>query len=187
MCGIAGMIGGRWSDDFDRAVASLAHRGPDDQGIWHQDGAWLGHRRLAVIDIEGGHQPMSTDDGRYWIVFNGEIYNFQDLRRRLESQSVRFSTRSDTEVLLKGYAAWGGPKLLDALDGIFAFAIWDTQTRKLFAARDRFGVKPFFYSCVDGFVFGSTLDPFWQLRGFPVVLITKHCAITSPASRSSLP
>ncbi len=167
MCGIAGMIGGRWSDDFDRAVASLAHRGPDDQGIWHQDGAWLGHCRLAVIDIEGGHQPMSTDDGRYWIVFNGEIYNFQDLRKRLESQAVRFTTRSDTEVLLKGYAVWGGPKLLDALDGMFAFAIWDTHRRKLFAARDRFGIKPFYYSCVDGFVFGSTLDPFWQMRGFP--------------------
>lgn len=167
MCGIVGMIGRRWADDFPQAVASLARRGPDDQGVWQRDDARLGHRRLSVIDLEGGHQPMATDDGRYRIVFNGEIYNFQALRQRLEQRGVRFTTRSDTEVLLKGYVAWGGQELLPQLDGMFAFAVWDSQNRKLFAARDRFGVKPFVYSTVDGFVFGSTLEPFWSLKGFP--------------------
>ena len=164
---MVGMIGERWSEDFDRAVSSLAHRGPDDEGVWHQDDVRLGHRRLSVIDLEGGHQPMATDDGRYHIVFNGEIYNFPDLRERLEHEGVAFHTRSDTEVLLRGYVAWGGQALLGRLDGMFAFAVWDKCDRKLFAARDRFGIKPLYYSMADGFVFASTLEPFWQLTGFP--------------------
>ncbi len=167
MCGFVGTIGDRWAAGFPEAVASLAHRGPDDQGIWQDKDARLGHRRLSVIDIEGGHQPMPTDDGRFQIVFNGEIYNFDDLGKRLQQEGVRLNTRSDTEVLLKGFVAWGGQALLTRLDGMFAFAVWDNQDRKLFAARDRFGVKPLFYSQAEGFVFASTLEPFWRLQGFP--------------------
>ena len=166
MCGFFGMIGDKWAKDFPRAVASLAHRGPDDEGIWHEQNVWLGHRRLSVIDLDGGHQPMSTQDGRYWIVFNGEIYNFRDLRKDLERDGIVLTTRSDTEVLLNGYVQWGGQALLKRLDGMFAFAVWDRYERQLFAARDRFGIKPFFYSQANGLVFGSTLEPFWMLNGF---------------------
>jgi asparagine synthase (glutamine-hydrolysing) len=123
----------------------LAHRGPDGEGYYLSQGVALGHRRLSIIDLETGQQPMSTADGRYTTVFNGEIYNFQELRRELEGQGVRFRTRSDTEVLLEAYAAWGRGAL-EKLRGMFAFAVWDAHERRLFAARDRLGVKPLYYA-----------------------------------------
>ncbi|OGA28302.1 MAG: asparagine synthase (glutamine-hydrolyzing) [Betaproteobacteria bacterium RIFCSPLOWO2_02_FULL_65_24] len=166
MCGIFGLIDTPWAQSAQRALDAVAPRGPDEAGHWQADGVWLGHRRLSIIDLEGGHQPMVSADGRYVIVFNGEIYNFRELREEMRDQGRRFRTRSDTEVLLEGYAAWGR-ELLQRLDGMFAFAIWDTHARSLFCARDRMGIKPFFYSTLQGFSFASTLGPFLRLEGFP--------------------
>ena len=164
MCGIAG-----WVDPvdrqetatpeavLDRMTDALSHRGPDDRGVWLGQGVALGHRRLSVIDIEGGHQPMWSPDGRLCIVYNGEIYNFLELREELESKGRRFATRSDTEVLLTAYDEWG-EQVVERINGMFAFAIWDAGRRRLFAARDRAGEKPFYYAHVDGsFVFASEI------------------------------
>lgn len=129
------------------ALASSSHRGPDDEGEFlSSDGhCWMGHRRLSILDLSAaGHQPMSTPDGRYTIVFNGEIYNYLELRLQLGTD-IQYQTGTDTEVLLVAYEKWG-EKCLDHLIGMFSFAIWDAQKKKLFVARDRFGVKPCFYS-----------------------------------------
>lgn len=166
MCGIFGLIASPWRDSAQRALAALASRGPDDRELLDLGEAQFGHTRLAVIDLAGGHQPMRSADGRYTLVFNGEIYNFGALRAELERLGYRFATRSDTEVLLHGYAAWG-ERLPERLDGMFAYAIWDAQQRRLHAARDRLGIKPFFYSTAAGFAFASTLAPFRRLTGFP--------------------
>ena len=166
MCGILGLIGTPWQQDARAALAQIVPRGPDEQQLFEEPGACLGNTRLAVIDPEGGHQPMRTRDGRHVLVYNGEIYNFRELRAELEALGAVFSTRSDTEVLLHGYAAWGDA-LPARLDGMFAFAVWDLRERELFAARDRLGVKPFFYSARSGFSFASTLAPFLALGGFP--------------------
>lgn len=167
MCGIVGFIGTPWRAHAATALAALRSRGPDEQSILDLGEAVFGHARLAVIDLTGGHQPMRSPDGRYTIVFNGEIYNFAELRLILEGQGYAFATRSDTEVLLHGYAAWG-EGLLNRLDGMFAFALWDGVERRLFAARDPLGIKPFMYSTEGGgFVFASTLAPFLALPDFP--------------------
>lgn len=166
MCGIFGLIGTPWQKSAKAALASLSSRGPDDQDLVEIGEATLGHTRLAIIDLVTGHQPMRSPDGRYSIVFNGEIYNFQALRTELIGLGYPFATHSDTEVLLHGFTAWG-EKLLTRLDGMFAFAIWDARERNLFAARDRIGIKPFHYSTAAGFAFASTLAPFFQLDGFP--------------------
>jgi asparagine synthase (glutamine-hydrolysing) len=166
VCGILAMVGDRWAGSFAPALEALAPRGPDDRGEWHEPGVHLGHRRLCIIDPEGGHEPMATADGRFWITFNGEIYNFRELRRELEPRGLRPRTRSDAEVLVEGFAREGAA-LLPRLDGIFAFAVWDRVRRVLFAARDRFGIKPLAYSTTEGLVVASTLEPFFALRGFP--------------------
>ena len=174
MCGIAGV----WltkPGSLDRAevclqsiLASLVHRGPDDHGIWkdRQAGLLLGHRRLAIIDLSPlGHQPMVGPDGRTALVFNGEIYNFRDLRRDLETQGFVFGSESDTEVLLNGYMCWG-EKVLDRLAGMFAFAIWDQEQRQLFMARDRAGEKPLYYAAGPwGFAFASEIAGLATLPG----------------------
>jgi asparagine synthase (glutamine-hydrolysing) len=167
MCGILGFVGTRWRDHAGTALAALRLRGPDEQALLDLGEALFGHARLAVIDPAGGHQPMRSPDGRYAMVFNGEIYNFAELRRELEARGHVFTTRSDTEVLLHGYAEWG-EALLGRLDGMFAFAVWDARERRLFAARDPLGIKPFMFAAVDdGLVFASTLAPFLALPGFP--------------------
>jgi asparagine synthase (glutamine-hydrolysing) len=147
MCGIIGMVGTIGSGDRLRLIAArdlMVHRGPDDAGVWESPGVILGAQRLSIIDLSpAGHQPMKSPDGRRCIVFNGEIYNHRDLRRELE-RHFRFASESDTEVLLAGYRHWGFRGLLDRIDGMFAFAIWDSDRRKLFAARDRVGKKPMF-------------------------------------------
>jgi len=135
----------------------IAHRGPDGQGLLFRGQAGLGHRRLSIIDLGGGAQPMSTEDGRLAVVFNGEIYNFPELRHELERKGYAFRTSSDTEILLHGYDAWG-PLLLQRLNGMFAFALWDAPHQRLFAARDRLGKKPFYYHHdAARFLFGSEL------------------------------
>jgi asparagine synthase (glutamine-hydrolysing) len=122
----------------------IRHRGPDDEGF-HVDGnVGLGFRRLSIIDLAGGHQPMSIEDGSLWIVFNGEIYNFLAIRRELEQKGHRFRTNSDTECILHAYREWD-EECLQKFNGMFAFAIWDAANRKLFAARDRLGIKPLYY------------------------------------------
>jgi len=146
MCGIAGLFGNNWNQDqLAAAVGSQRHRGPDAEGIWLSQSrrAGLGHNRLSIIDLsEAGRQPMSSHDGRLWIVFNGEIYNYLELRAELSEYPYR--SHSDTEVLLAAYERWG-ERCLDRLIGMFAFLIWDEREQKLFAARDRFGIKPLNY------------------------------------------
>ena len=149
MCGIAGIadVTGR---PVDRALlqamtAVQAHRGPDGEAVVCRGAVGLGHRRLAIIDLSTGDQPMASDDGRVWIVFNGEIYNFRELRRELEAAGARFRTQSDTEVILRAYEA-DGPACVSRLRGMFAFAILDERTRRLVLARDRVGIKPLVYS-----------------------------------------
>jgi asparagine synthase (glutamine-hydrolysing) len=154
-------------------VERLVHRGPDDHGVWIDSdaGVFLGHRRLAIIDLSPlGHQPMLADDGQLAVVFNGEIYNFQELRRELESQGVAFASRSDTEVLLLGYREWG-EKVVDKLVGMFAFAIWDARKGELFLARDRAGEKPLYYAMAPwGFAFASELPALADIPGLDTEL-----------------
>ena len=165
MCGIAGMVrldGAELSPGVGRALKamtdSMACRGPDGEGFWRSGPAALGHRRLSIIDLAGGSQPMPSADGRLCVVHNGEIYNFRELRRELEARGARFRTDSDTEVVLEAYAAWG-EGCLERLEGMFAFAVWDGPRRHLFCARDRFGKKPFFYTLLNGvFCFASELS-----------------------------
>src|SRR5688500_1293498 len=125
---------------------ALRHRGPDDRCEYVNDNIGLGHLRLSIIDLSpGGHQPMTNEDGRYWIVYNGEMYNFQPLREALIDAGHQFKGHSDTEVILHAYEEWG-EKCVDFFRGMFAFAIWDTVEAKLFAARDRLGIKPVYYT-----------------------------------------
>ncbi|SFJ58853.1 asparagine synthase (glutamine-hydrolysing) [Sphingomonas sp. NFR04] len=150
MCGIAGLFYPGLPKPIDpaRIVAmsdAQAHRGPDGSGVWCVAGVGLGHRRLAIIDLEGGVQPMALPDQSLAVTFNGEIYNFREVRAELEALGARFLTDSDTEVLLHGWRAWG-PDLLARLNGMFAFALYDATTQSLFLARDRFGVKPLHYA-----------------------------------------
>ncbi|MFA7239568.1 MAG: asparagine synthase (glutamine-hydrolyzing) [Sulfuricellaceae bacterium] len=166
MCGILTLIDTPWQGDAAAALETLRSRGPDESAIARLPGAVLGHARLAVIDVNGGRQPMHTPDGRYTLVFNGEIYNYVQLRDELAALGHKFNTHSDTETLLYGYVQWGGA-IVERLDGMFAFAVWDSAERTLFAARDRLGIKPLFYSSAAGFALASTLAPFFHLGGFP--------------------
>lgn len=156
MCGIAGIIG-KTTLQIDKMSEMIAHRGPDGFGIWKNTSAdvFLAHRRLAIIDIETGMQPMMSQDGRYVLVFNGEIYNFQELKKELQTKGCIFLTHSDTEVLLQGYALYG-IDIVKKLDGMFAFGIWDTVEHELVLARDRLGMKPLFYRLeANGLAFAS--------------------------------
>ncbi len=156
MCGIAGLLGRTDRPLVQQMCDRLQHRGPDGQGVWQDDGVTLGHRRLSIIDLEGGAQPMESHDGRFVIVYNGEVYNHKTLRQELEETGHSFaSDHSDTEVILEGFRRWG-PAVVERLEGMFAFALWDTHEKRLFIARDPFGIKPFFYACVDGdWIFAS--------------------------------
>ncbi|MBA2246433.1 MAG: asparagine synthetase B, partial [Gemmatimonadetes bacterium] len=170
MCGIAGALSAAPVDEtvVTRMRDQLAHRGPDHAGLWRaEDGrACLGHRRLAIIDPHPeADQPLLSWDRRYVLTFNGEIYNYRALRAELEAQGARFATRSDTEVLLEAYRAWG-ERCLERLSGMFAFAIWDTRERRLFCARDRAGEKPFYYAVVgQSFLFASELKALLEWPG----------------------
>ncbi len=161
MCGIAGVVdmggGPVIADELAPLCRAMRLRGPDDEGIFVDGKAGLGHRRLSIIDLGGGHQPMANEDGTVITVLNGEIYNFTELRPRLEALGHTFRTRSDTEVIVHGYEQWGDDVVRE-LDGMFAFAVWDQRRRRLLLARDRFGKKPLTWFHRDGrFVFASTL------------------------------
>src|SRR5215470_6506655 len=162
MCGIAGIVGadGRPVNPalVQRLCAALVHRGPDDEGYYVNGPVALGQRRLAILDLAGGRQPLSNEVGTVWITFNGEIYNFQELRKQLEGLGHRFATRSDTETVVHAYEQYG-PECVKNLRGMFAFALWDDPRQTLVLARDRIGKKPLFYAEVDGqWVFASELQ-----------------------------
>ena len=147
-------------------MKAILHRGPDGEGSFTDDSVALGHRRLSIIDLEGGKQPMYNEDGSMVIVFNGEIYNYQALREELIAAGHTFASHSDTEVLLHGYEQWG-KEMLGRLRGMFAFAIWDKNTESLFCARDHFGIKPLYYYTAEGeFMFASEIKAFLEHPGF---------------------
>ena len=147
------------------ALATITHRGPDAGGEWVEEGVFLGHRRLSIIDLATGAQPMHSADGRYVIVFNGEIYNFPELRAVLARYGASFNTHSDTEVILEGYRRWG-TEIVQHLHGMFAFVLWDRRERRAFAARDRLGIKPLCWTMHRGaLMLSSTLEPFDALLG----------------------
>jgi asparagine synthase (glutamine-hydrolysing) len=154
MCGIAGILKFDPRERVDeqrlrRMRDVLLHRGPDDQGLVIAGPVGLGHRRLSIIDLAGGRQPMANPDRSLWITYNGELYNFRELRSDLELRGFRFATQSDTEVVLRAYEAFG-EECVERLRGMFAFAIWDQKRNKIFLARDRLGIKPLYYAVADG-------------------------------------
>lgn len=156
MCGIAGIfsLDGKTPDQgrLQRMAHHLSHRGPDDQGTWISPTSSIGmaHTRLSILDpTPAGHQPYHLEDGRYSLTYNGEIYNFLELRSELQDRGVVFHTDCDTEVLLRAYQHWGA-NCLEKFNGMWAFALWDELRQQLFCSRDRFGVKPFYYTVREG-------------------------------------
>ncbi len=170
MCGIAGFVtvdasaapaGARRV--LERMTRSLRHRGPDDEGFHVEPGCWLGHRRLSIIDLDSGHQPLYGPDGNVCAVLNGEIYNYVELRDELVAAGHAFSTRTDTEVLVHGWRHWGSRGLLERLDGMFALALWDARTRRLVLARDRLAKKPLYVAVrPHGLAFASELKALFE-------------------------
>ncbi len=162
MCGICGVFHSDPTQRVNRELLAamnrqIAHRGPDDDGFFVDGNAGLAMRRLSIIDIQTGHQPLSNEDGSIWIVFNGEIYNHRDLRKDLHARGHRYRTQSDTETIVHLYEEYG-KDCVQHLRGMFAFAIWDRSSRSLFIARDRLGIKPLYYR-YDGttLLFGSEI------------------------------
>src|SRR5436309_6042039 len=162
MCGICGQY--NFGDqtpvlrqNIEKMTKTLVHRGPDDEGYYISGPLGFGFRRLSIIDLAGGHQPMSDQEETVWVVFNGEIYNFQELRDELEAHGHVFRTRSDTEVIVHGYKQWGD-QVLNRLNGMFGLAIWDARQRRLIVARDPFGIKLVYYRLEgDRLYFGSEM------------------------------
>ena len=177
MCGIAGFVESSgtpspFGPDQSRALVHrmcdvIRHRGPDDEGVWVNEGVALGMRRLSIIDLSTGHQPIHNEDQTVWIVFNGEIYNFRELRLELEGAGHRFYTSTDTEVIVHAYEQWGKGAIA-RLRGMFGLAIWDTRSRTLLVARDRIGIKPMYYATVHGrLYFGSELKSLLEAPDLP--------------------
>ncbi len=175
MCGIAGILnlteGPPPSRDLvERMLAQIRHRGPDEFGLYLDDQIGIGNARLSIIDLSGGQQPITNEDATLWIVFNGEIFNYVELRPELEARGHRFATHSDTEVLLHAYEEYG-PACLEKLNGQFAFAIWNTKDRSLFLARDRLGVRPLFYTHQNNrLIFGSEIKALLADRSLSAVI-----------------
>ncbi|TAM97758.1 MAG: asparagine synthase (glutamine-hydrolyzing) [Chitinophagaceae bacterium] len=161
MCGIVGCIGPNETGYIGKMASAIAYRGPDDAGFYHDEDLALGHRRLSILDLsENGHQPMFSADGNYVIIFNGEIYNHPDIRKELVNLGYQFHSTSDTETLLYGYIHYK-EEILNKLNGIFAFAIYDISNKEIFIARDHFGIKPLYYYFHKGaFLFGSEIKSF---------------------------
>jgi len=181
MCGICGVFNFDRSRAVDRNVLEamnrrIVHRGPDDDGFYVAENIGLAMRRLSIIDLATGHQPMCNEDGTVWIVFNGEIYNHQELRPHLEARGHRYRSRSDTETILHLYEEYGR-NCVQHLRGMFAFAIWDARSRRLFCARDRLGIKPFYYH----------LSPERFLFGSEIKALLAHPALKAEFNRSVLP
>src|SRR4029077_6643576 len=164
MCGITGQFNfirhePVESDTIRRMTQTMVHRGPDDEGYFIAGSLGLGFRRLSIIDLAGGHQPMSDPEEKVWVILNGEIYNFKELRAELEQRGHRFRTRSDTEVIIHGYKEWG-TEVLNRLNGMFGVAIWDVNKQRLVVARDAMGIKLIYYRISDGqLTFGSEIRP----------------------------
>src|SRR5262249_43102962 len=148
MCGIAGIIRSDGQPVFEHEIramcAAMVHRGPDELGLHVGSNVALGMRRLSIIDLSGGQQPIANEDGTVRVILNGEIYNYRELRRRLEARGHRFRTDSDTETIVHLYEDLG-PRCVEELRGMFAFAVWDDRTRRVMLARDRLGIKPLYY------------------------------------------
>lgn len=162
MCGFVGFLGGVQQPDavLHAMTDAIAHRGPDDADYYQDEEISMGFRRLSIIDLDGGRQPILNEDGSKALLFNGEIYNYQDLRKELLEKGHVFKTKTDSEVVLHGYEEYG-PSLFDKLRGMFAFVIWDKEKKELFGARDFFGIKPFYYAEMNGtFLFGSEIKSF---------------------------
>ncbi len=168
MCGFAGKLAPSAHTPIDRHLLTamadcVAHRGPDADGFYVGEGIGLAHRRLSIVDVAAGHQPLANEDETVWVVFNGEIYNFAEIRRELEPYGHRFRTHSDTEVIVHAYEQWGDA-CVERFRGMFAFALWDARKRRLLLARDRVGIKPVYYAQPDGggLVFGSEIKSLLQ-------------------------
>jgi asparagine synthase (glutamine-hydrolysing) len=167
MCGIAGMVGSEDRDLLVRMSQALLHRGPDDNGTYVDNGVALANRRLSIIDLPGGHQPIHNEDETIWITFNGEIYNFNALKTDLEAKGHRFYTRSDTETIVHLYEEYGD-RCVERLRGMFAFAVWDSTSKMLLLARDRIGIKPLYYFQTDGkLLFSSEMKSILQYEEIP--------------------
>jgi asparagine synthase (glutamine-hydrolysing) len=170
MCGITGILSHKNPLDknlIQKMTDSLSHRGPDGQGIWHKENLAIGHRRLAIIDLATGQQPLCNEDETVWITFNGEIYNYQELRQQLSQVGHRFRTQSDTEVIVHAYEEWGD-SCVEKFRGMFAFAIVDLNQQRIFLARDQLGIKPLYYLVTpEYFAFASEIG---ALRPIPVNL-----------------
>ncbi|MCF8094878.1 MAG: asparagine synthase (glutamine-hydrolyzing) [Desulfobacteraceae bacterium] len=188
MCGIVGVASTHENlrnFPIKALTDTILHRGPDGSGCHADEQIAMGHRRLSIIDVEGGAQPIYNEDASKCIVYNGEVYNFLELRRELVKKGHVFKTRSDTETILHAYEQWG-ESCLDRLRGMFAFAIWDSKDKKLFIARDRFGIKPLFYGVYNGrFYFASEMKAILASDGFPREI--DEAAIASYFSYSYIP
>jgi len=198
MCGITGFLdlsrqttAREIQITVSRMTETLFHRGPDDTGLWYdaKDGVGLGHRRLSVIDLSSqGHQPMSSESGRYYIVYNGEVYNFNELKKEIQSLGLAFRGHSDTEVLLAAIEQWGLKKAVTCFIGMFAFALWDRRERILHLVRDRIGIKPLYYGWLGkAFVFASELKAFkvhpefrGEINRNALALMMRHNCIPAP-------
>lgn len=168
MCGICGFTGDAENREgiLKKMMDRIIHRGPDAAGQYLDDRIAMGFRRLSIIDLDGGDQPMKNEDGSLVITFNGEIYNYKELKEELLAAGHHFSNQSDTEVLLHGYQEWG-EKILDRLRGMFAFVIWDIPKKELFGARDMFGIKPLYYTQIDGnLLYGSEIKSMLEYPGY---------------------
>ena len=163
MCGIVGFTNAINNSNvvIGEMMDRIKHRGPDAEGKYVDEDIALGHRRLSIIDVSSqGDQPLFNEDGSVVLVFNGEIYNFQEIREKLVASEHKFKTKTDSEVLVHGYEEYG-EKLLDMLRGMFSFVIWDKNKKELFGARDFFGIKPLYYAQMNGtFMFGSEIKSF---------------------------
>ncbi|MDO4523336.1 MAG: asparagine synthase (glutamine-hydrolyzing) [Eubacteriales bacterium] len=169
MCGIAGFVGKKQEKEeiLGRMMDAIKHRGPDSEGKYTTEDVAFGFRRLSIIDLESGSQPMFNEDGEIALIFNGEIYNSPELRERFKAKGHVFSNRSDSETLIHGYEEYG-EKLVHELRGMFGFAIWDNRKKRLFLARDFFGIKPVYYAMIDGnLVFGSEIKSILEFPGCP--------------------
>jgi asparagine synthase (glutamine-hydrolysing) len=193
MCGIAGIVSLDRKpvnpDELQRMCDAISHRGPDDEGFYFEPGVGLGMRRLSIIDLDKGHQPIHNEDGSIQIVFNGEIFNYKELRHDLQQRGHSFYTDTDTETIVHAYEEYG-PKLVEKLRGMFAFAIWDGRKRQLLLARDRLGIKPLFYAFIHGrLIFASEVKAILQLPEVNIALNWKSTQrlftfLSTPASES---